>query len=146
LCSWILSDAAFTDWYHRDDTRILWIHGDPGKGKTMMMLTIICKIERRIIANGRLDLLAFFFCQKTDHELNTILSVLRGLIYMLIRQEVPLMRHLRKKYDDTGSKLFEGPSALYALLQVLSDMLQDSKLSRVYVMIDALDERDENIR
>src|SRR5436190_1842443 len=37
-CTWVLSDPAFVDWWNKDDIRILWIHGDPGKGKTMMAM------------------------------------------------------------------------------------------------------------
>src|SRR5271163_1170481 len=36
-CSWILHDPAFTQWWNNDESRILWIHGDPGKGKTMII-------------------------------------------------------------------------------------------------------------
>src|SRR5947209_19390425 len=36
--AWIFSDPAFIDWQANHNTRLLWIKGDPGKGKTMMMI------------------------------------------------------------------------------------------------------------
>ncbi|RDW56552.1 hypothetical protein BP6252_14102 [Coleophoma cylindrospora] len=45
--SWVLEDSAFTHWWNDDDCRILWIHGDPGKGKTMMAIALIGEISRR---------------------------------------------------------------------------------------------------
>ena len=32
-CSWVLEDPAFVNWWTRDNSRLLWIHGDPGMGK-----------------------------------------------------------------------------------------------------------------
>jgi hypothetical protein len=31
---WILNHRDFIDWRDGDETRLLWIKGDPGKGKT----------------------------------------------------------------------------------------------------------------
>jgi DNA replication protein DnaC len=39
---------AFIDWWNEDDIRILWIHGDPGKGKTMMAMALVEEISRRL--------------------------------------------------------------------------------------------------
>src|SRR5436190_18545060 len=36
--AWILNNQAFMDWQEDHNTRLLWIKGDPGKGKTMMMI------------------------------------------------------------------------------------------------------------
>jgi hypothetical protein len=37
-CSWILGDPVYTKWLNEDRSQILWIHGDPGKGKTMLTI------------------------------------------------------------------------------------------------------------
>ena len=34
-CEWISKDEAFQSWLH-GDSRILWVSGSPGKGKTMI--------------------------------------------------------------------------------------------------------------
>ena len=36
--AWILDNPAFLDWRDNDDVRLFWIKGDPGKGKTMLMI------------------------------------------------------------------------------------------------------------
>ena len=46
--SWGLEDSAFINWWTRDDSRLLWIHGDPGKGKTMMMMALISEVAERL--------------------------------------------------------------------------------------------------
>ena len=144
-CSWILTDSAFVDWWNNDDSRLLWIHGDPGKGKTMMMIALISEVSRRLIDLPGSNVLAYFFCQNTSNDLNTTVSVLRGLIYHLVDQEKKLIRHVRKSYDSAGRRLFEDGNALYALQMVFLDMLKDPSLGNVYFMVDALDECDPKI-
>jgi hypothetical protein len=158
--AWILDNARFQRWRTQDDSQLLWIKGDPGKGKTMMMMGLIDELSRgdrarpssrtmsKMLAKLKLSsaisskhaLVAYFFCQSTRPELNNAVSVLRGLIYMLVEQREQLMQHVQKRYKDTGSKLFEGPNAMYTLKEILSNILSDRTLPLTYLLVDALDE------
>lgn len=40
-CRWILNHADFQLWRDNRESRLLWIKGDPGKGKTMLLIGII---------------------------------------------------------------------------------------------------------
>jgi hypothetical protein len=46
LCLWVYDDIAFPRWRSGDDIRILWLHRDPGKGKTMVMTALSMKYPR----------------------------------------------------------------------------------------------------
>jgi hypothetical protein len=50
------------------------------------------------------------------------------------------MRHLQTRYEAIGGKLFEGSNAIHALIEILSDMLNDASLPLTYMLVDALDE------
>ncbi|KAL2782847.1 hypothetical protein BJX66DRAFT_345468 [Aspergillus keveii] len=136
---WILDNAEYQDWYSRQHNQILWIKGDAGKGKTMLMIGIIQELQQQIEA-GSSDLLAYFLCQGTDERLNSATSALRGLIYMLIVQQPHLMVHLRKRYDPEGRTPFETGNAFYAFSAVFESMIRDLKQATVYLLVDALDE------
>ncbi|KAF3034267.1 hypothetical protein E8E11_001607 [Didymella keratinophila] len=165
--AWILEDGSFQQWRTQNTSRLLWIKGDPGKGKTMMTMGVIAELSRgarkeeirpspRTVSNilskmrlkpkkdantaTKLPLLAYFFCQSTRPELNNAVSVLRGLVYLLVAQREELMRHVQKRYESVGRLLFEGPDAVYALREILSDMLNDPSLPPTYLLVDALDE------
>ncbi|KAL9026075.1 MAG: hypothetical protein Q9196_005207 [Gyalolechia fulgens] len=144
-CSWIFEDPSFVAWWTGDDSRLLWIHGDPGKGKTMMIIALIAEVSRRLNDRPGSDVLAYFFCQNTNDNLNTTVSVLRGLIYHLVDQKKKLIRHVRKSYDKAKGRLFEDENALYALQEVFLDILKDPSLGNIYLMVDALDECDSMI-
>jgi hypothetical protein len=64
-CAWILDDPAFLDWRDNDDTRLLWIKGDPGKGKIMMMIALIAELSLQFDAEPGSGVLSYFFCQST---------------------------------------------------------------------------------
>jgi hypothetical protein len=90
---------------------------------------------RLLVAKRRSCLVSYFFCQSTDSRLNSAASILKGLIYLLVAQEKAMLRHVRGRYDDSGSRVFEGPNAVYTLRLVLQDILNDSALPRTYLLI-----------
>ena len=138
---WILNHPDFRQWRNNKLSRLLWIKGNPGKGKTMLLIGIIRELSRQLqTQTSNADLLSFFFCQGTDVRLNSATAVLRGLIYLLLLQQEALISHVRKKYDHAGRQLFEDVNAFYALSEIFQDMLQDPNLREVYIIIDALDE------
>ena len=106
------------------------------------MMALINEISRLLQPSPGLGILSYFFCQNTIQELNNAVSIIRGLTYLLATQNPVLARYLRKRYDETSSRPFEGPNALYGLWRTLSEIAQDPSHPRVYLMVDALDECD----
>ncbi|KAK4641591.1 HNWD NOD-like receptor bm1 [Podospora bellae-mahoneyi] len=133
---WILSNVQFQQWRDGDDQRLLWIKGDPGKGKTMLLCGIIDELEK----STPTGLLSFFFCQATDSRINNATAVLRGLIYLLVSRQPALISHVRRPYDHAGKKMFEDPNVWVVLCEIFTSILQDPGLRMTYLIIDALDE------
>jgi hypothetical protein len=133
---WILDNSDFQRW-RNDQSPLLWIKGNPGKGKTMLLYGIIDELDESI---GTTALLSYFFCQATDSRIKTATAVLRGLIYMLIGQQPSLITYVWKKYDRAGKGLFEDANTWVALVEIFTDILQDPNLNKTYLIIDALDE------
>jgi hypothetical protein len=134
---WILDNTAFRQWHNDQPSRLLWVKGDPGKGKTMLLCGVINELQ---VSIPQTALLSYFFCQATDSRINSATAVLRGLLYMLMHQQPSLASHVRKKHDHAGKSLFEDANAWVALSEIFADVLQDASLSTTYLIIDALDE------
>lgn len=134
---WILDSAEFRRWSDDEQSRLLWIKGDPGKGKTMLLCGIIDELTKR---SAETDVLSFFFCQATDARINNATAVLRSLVYLLLDQQPSLIPHARTKYDHAGKALFEDTNAWVAVSEIFTNVLQDPALKRAYLVIDALDE------
>ncbi|KND91038.1 Vegetative incompatibility protein HET-E-1 [Tolypocladium ophioglossoides CBS 100239] len=113
---WIVTHDDFLRWRNDKHSRLLWIKGDPGKGKTMLLCGIINELQKQKQPASHMS---YFFCQGTDSRVNSSTAVLRGLIYLL---------------------LFEDANAWVALCDIFSNIVQDPSLKSVYIIIDALDE------
>ncbi|PVI01519.1 hypothetical protein DM02DRAFT_591000 [Periconia macrospinosa] len=134
---WVLENSEFQKWRNSDEERFLWVKGDSGKGKTMLLCGIIDELTRSLAST---ELLAYFFCQATDSRINNAVSILRGLLYVLVDRKPSLVAHIRKKYDRAGSDFFENSNAWLTLSEIFSDVMDDPSLDNTYLIIDALDE------
>jgi hypothetical protein len=134
---WILGNSEFKQWQSDQLSPLLWIKGDPGKGKTMLLCGIINELSKSTFNTA---LLSYFFCQATDSKINNATAVLRGLLYMLVGQQPSLVSHIQKKYDHSGKTLFEDTNSWIALSEIFTDILQDLTLPNTYLIVDALDE------
>ncbi|CAG8176592.1 unnamed protein product [Penicillium salamii] len=143
--SWILQHPTFQQWQQNDDTKVLWIKGDAGKGKTMLMIGLIDEFTTQTAGIGNAPddksaLVSYFLCQGSDSRFNNATAVLRGLLYMITAQQPQLLRYLRSRYEPAGRHLFEGLNAFYCLSEIFLNLLRDSQLSRLCIIIDAVDE------
>ncbi|PHH52935.1 Vegetative incompatibility protein HET-E-1 [Ceratocystis fimbriata CBS 114723] len=133
---WILEHKDFQKFKNEAASRILWIKGDAGKGKTMLLCGIIDELEVDPSISPY-----YFFCQATGgNRLSSATSVLRGLIYHLACCNPQLIKHVRRKYDSAGKKLFENETAWYEVSGIATEMLKDPSLENAILVIDALDE------
>lgn len=60
---WILNHCDFQAWRNGGQNRLLWVKGDPGKGKTMLLCGIIDELKESI---DKTALLSFYFLEATD--------------------------------------------------------------------------------
>ncbi|PHH54594.1 Vegetative incompatibility protein HET-E-1 [Ceratocystis fimbriata CBS 114723] len=131
---WILSHNSFKQFRNGSESQILWIKGDPGKGKTMLL----CGIIDELVLEESVTL-SYFFCQATNNRLNTATSVLRGLIYHLANCNPQLIKHVREKYD-RKKNLIKNEAPWHDLCEILTAMVNDPSLSNVILIVDGLDE------
>jgi hypothetical protein len=135
---WVLGNAEFQKWRSDPRSQFLWIKGDPGKGKTMLVIGIINELLQQIQSQPSQSI-PYFLCQGTDHRLNNTTSILRSLIYMLIQQQPHLITHLRESYV-TDPKLFDSGNTFYSLSVIFDKMVQSSTSATITLLIDGLDE------
>ncbi|KAK3947846.1 NACHT domain-containing protein [Pseudoneurospora amorphoporcata] len=137
---WVLNNADFQQWRDDSQHRLLWIKGDPGKGKTMLLCGIINELDQGNTANARHCNVAYFFCQATDSRINNVTAVLRGLIYLLSDQQPSILLYVRSEYDRVGEGLYKDANTWDALSRIFTNILRDPSLRTTYLVIDALDE------
>ncbi|GKT46337.1 vegetative incompatibility protein HET-E-1 [Colletotrichum spaethianum] len=90
LYRWVLTNSSFQQWRNDPQNQLLWIKGDPGKGKTMLLCGIIDELQKTVAGAASVT---YFFCQATDSRINSATAVLRGLLYLLVCQQPALTAH-----------------------------------------------------
>ncbi|PCD34690.1 hypothetical protein AU210_007287 [Fusarium oxysporum f. sp. radicis-cucumerinum] len=131
--SWVLQHDAYNK-LDDSSSRVLWISGEPGKGKTMLLCGIIDELKKSLRP------VSYFFCQVTDEDLSNDTAVMRGLIYVLLDQQPSLISEVRPYYDKRKDKLFSGKNSNVLLSEILTKLLQDPSMQNAVLVVDALDE------
>ncbi|KAF5621058.1 heterokaryon incompatibility protein het-E-1 [Fusarium tjaetaba] len=139
---WILDSPEFITW--RDESkagRLLWIRGDPGKGKTMLLCGLVNELQplTRLDGSQNSKTVSYFFCQATNSGLNNYTAILKGLIYLLVIQHPTAVSHLDDKEDK------DHWNYKVSLEGTFRKILEDPGLGEVYLLVDALDECVEDL-
>ncbi|CZR41682.1 uncharacterized protein FPRO_11272 [Fusarium proliferatum ET1] len=135
---WILENDNFAKWRDDPEQHLLWVRGDPGKGKTMLLAGLITELEKA--SQGGVF---YFFCQAAQPLLRNASYVLRGLIWSIVCKRPALKSYVRREYDQADSSVFTNHNAWYALSGILTSILEDEISADFIVVIDALDECTE---
>jgi archaellum biogenesis ATPase FlaH len=137
--SWIEDNPHLKRWDKDATCRLLRIGGDPGKGKTMLMISLVQKLESMTEKFPT----TYFFCQSTDSRLNSAKSVLQGLIWYLVASNPDLGDEFEESFRTRGEGPFCTASADFAeLSKLLSRLLAHPQAKQINVLVDALDECD----
>jgi hypothetical protein len=134
---WLTNSPEYASW--KDCiTRLLWLHGIPGAGKTVLHSFIVEDVKK-FCNNPSLSTTGwgYYYCYFGRNQDETP-HFLRWLINQLCRQIKGLPPDVQQLYREGGH-----PSTS-RLLQVLGSISQ--LFSRVYVVIDALDESKDRKR
>ncbi|EXM20378.1 WD40 repeat [Fusarium oxysporum f. sp. vasinfectum] len=141
--AWIVKNPDFVSWRDDQNTRLLWIRGDPGKGKTMLMSGIINELQptTRLESPENCISLSYFFCQATNSGLDNYTSILQGLVYLLVTQQPSLVSHLKDRHGPNTNHW----NSRITLEKVFRSILADAAIREIYLLVDALDECLEDL-
>lgn len=145
---WIFENdnyKAFTNWTDSDPLkcRLLWIHGDAGMGKSMLMMGIIRAISSQLAVLT--PSLSYFFFQsqgKTKKTLDKATDALRSLLWMLLVLQPDLVSHLQEDYRISQDIIFKDENVAEAMIRAFDKILKEA--SPVCFVLDALDECDRD--
>ncbi|PLB50904.1 hypothetical protein P170DRAFT_356241 [Aspergillus steynii IBT 23096] len=144
--SWALETPEyrnFTDWTNPHASNFLWINGQAGTGKTMLLIGIIRELTVGQLFNDDIPDILYFFLQSKGADVNNATAVVRTLIWLLLSQQPGLIDYVMSEYRRSGKALFGSSSAFSGLSKIFKKMLQDDQVEKVVLVIDALDECQE---
>jgi hypothetical protein len=135
--NWIFGSPDFELWCDSPNGQLLWISGDTGKGKTMLLWGITNELDRSAPFTYRL---AYFFLQVVGSRMNTATAALRGLLYMVVQQQPRLRVHVTERHFDIRSSLVGDTYSFKSIKEAFTAVIQDPEFQLTYFIIDGLDQ------
>ena len=149
----VCEHEIYKRWKSEDETRLLWIHShtnqtffksrdfDTGDQKRIVAAAIAKELERSLVVHG--GALSYVFCENSknpDLKLNDTAAILRGLMWLLSLTQESLTACLEDRYNGEGKSMYTDDNAKRALLDIFSKWLKGPNVSRVYLVVGAIDE------
>ncbi|KAI0262276.1 hypothetical protein BGY98DRAFT_1182286, partial [Russula aff. rugulosa BPL654] len=128
---WFFQGSIFTEW--KSNGSLLWLHGKPGSGKSILCSTIIQDVVA--LRDAQLASMAYFYFDFRDTNKQNRRDLLPSLITQLSDQShrhCDILNGLYLKHGSGAQKPSEDE-----LIQCLKDMLTIPDQQPVYLIIDA---------
>ncbi|KAH9166811.1 hypothetical protein EDB89DRAFT_2101116, partial [Lactarius sanguifluus] len=134
--TWFFRGSIFMEWKSKATTSLLWVHGKPGSGKSILCSAIIQDITA--LREAGLASMAYFYFDFKDTDKQNLRNLLPSLLTQLsARSEdcCDILSHVYMAHDDGAHK----PNT-DTLIGCLKDMLTLPGQGPIYIILDALDE------
>ncbi|KAH9041800.1 hypothetical protein EDB84DRAFT_1559566 [Lactarius hengduanensis] len=137
---WLINREEFLDWALNPPNPLLWVHGKPGVGKTVLA-SIVIEWVRNPPISGKRAAVAFFYCEHDSPKKHDPRSLLATLLHQILRQ-LPA-----GPWDGLELDPFSTAHSLENLCSSLKTACNYLERTRpVFLVIDALDECDRTTR
>jgi len=131
-CEWIFDHPSFKLWDDTKSDSVLWYHGPPGCGKTIMS----CVVAESLRRNGRQVI--WFPCYFYDSARSQALNAFRFIALQLLRRTQIIPDAVQKIYEEECANYRSKLTYHETLKMVVHELLMITE--RIHIIIDGLDE------
>ncbi|KAH7348115.1 C2H2 domain-containing protein [Pyrenochaeta sp. MPI-SDFR-AT-0127] len=130
--TWILKKESIKNWVAEEvpNTPVLWMHGIPGAGKTILASAIIEECKR--IPNFKTS---YHYCRDGDQPSSSAIGILKGLVDQLLDQCPDMLPPCYAKCTLSGEPTLRSHTQAKKLLEDLC-----SVIPKLFIIVDGLDE------
>ncbi|KAF8497781.1 hypothetical protein F5888DRAFT_1803244 [Russula emetica] len=134
--TWFFEGRTYNEWKSTGPESLLWIHGKPGSGKSILCSTIIEDVK--VMCNAGQASIAYFYFDFRDINKQHWRDLVPSFLTQLSTQSGPCCDILSRLYSDHGNGAQQPNDD--ALRRCLIEMLTVRDRHPIYLIMDALDE------
>ncbi|KAF2183392.1 hypothetical protein K469DRAFT_690132 [Zopfia rhizophila CBS 207.26] len=144
---WIWAQDQYRNWSTSDASRLLYIQGKPGSGKSTLTKYFGDHLRKREPAAKSAVVAKFFYSYREGELERSHYNMLRSILYDILDQDEAFFYH---RFQTEYRSQRRGGLRVdwdYASLKTVFKSLRDHSLvRRLYLIIDAVDESEDNDR
>ena len=143
-CEWLCRHEHYYWWRSASAASLLWLSGGPGLGKTTLLVYVVSQLQKLQKAHIPKEIVLYSFCEA--HINDKAGDVIFVLIHQLLTTFPKLRSYASQKLQNyqfsAMSNLRSIPLRMPAAQQwqLLCELIRSSKLRKVFLLIDGLDE------
>lgn len=134
---WFVGNELCTSWLQKADTKLLWVTGYAGCGKTTLSNYMIQHLSENLSPKS---IICQFFCSGEADQQQYPVLLIRSLLYQIVTCQRRLVKIVKRASESLGSNIFRQFDTLWNLL---TQLVQSNKVSSINIIIDAIDECQE---
>ena len=137
--AWLIESDIFQSWLGEQD-EVLWLHGIPGSGKSILCSTIVEHVKN--ICEQTLSLgYAYFYFDFKESAKQNVENLYRSLLAQFSAQQDSIPPEVQDLYEAAKTQSYA--PKLEKIMRTLLAVLK--QFDRAYILIDALDECSERV-